>query len=286
MSQARLKRAVDRMLQVTQEQVVAALQATGVRSGDGLLVHSAVQFLGQPVGGIAMYHHALCAVLEDDRPPDSPLATPDSPLLTPNSSGTIAVPTFNFAFARGEPYDPQSTPSEGMGAFSEYIRQLPQALRTAHSMQSLVAVGYHAEDLANRDTPSAFDPGSAFERMLELDFRLLLLGADIQATAMLHYCEQRAGVPYRYWKDFTGQVKTTQGWGTRTYRMFARDMDIDPQIELYPVVEVLQERGGWSSVKLNYGHISLCRLVDFVAVVDEFLARDPWSLVTNRPSNS
>lgn len=270
------------MLQVTQEEVVAALQTVGVRPDDGLLVHSAIQFLGPPVGGIDMYYQALRAVLEGARYPESQPASGNSSLL----SGTIAVPTFNFAFAQGEPYDPQVTPSVGMGSFSEYVRQLPQSLRTTHPMQSLAVVGRHAVDLARRDTSSAFDPGSASERMLELDFKLLLLGADIQATAILHYSEQRASVPYRYWKDFSGQMKTTQGWEIRTYRMFVRDLDIDPKIELYPVQEILQERGQWSSVKLNYGHISLCHLVDFVAVVDEFLARDPWSLVTNRPFNT
>jgi aminoglycoside N3'-acetyltransferase len=117
--------------------------------------------------------------------------------------------------------------------------------------------------------------------VLELDFKLLLLGADIQAVSMLHYSEQRARVPYRYWKEFTGPVKTAQGWQTRTYRMFARDLEADPQIELYPVQDLLRSRGQWLSVSLNYGQISSCRLVDFIAAVDEFLMKDPWSLVIN-----
>ncbi len=197
-------------------------------------------------------------------------------------AGTVAVPAFNFAFARGEPYDPLTTPSVGMGAFSEYVRQRPAALRTPHPMQSLAVIGAHAVDLASRDTPSAFDPGSVFERLLDLDFKLLLLGADIQAVSMLHYSEQRAHVPYRYWKEFRGPVKTPSGWQERSYRMFVRDMEVDARIELYPVQAVLQQRGLWASARLNYGEISLCRLADFVAVVDEFLARDPWSLVVNR----
>lgn len=276
------------MRKVTQEQVIAALQAVGVQPGDGLMVHSALHFLGQPAGGIGIYYRALCTLL--DNPPGKSLplfsdTQPGGPVPS-LSSGTFAVPAFNFAFARGEPYDPHSTPSVGMGALSEYVRQLPQAQRTPHPMQSLAVIGCHAADLARRDTPSAFDPGSAFEHMLELDFKLLLLGADIQAVAMLHYCEQRAGVPYRYWKDFNGLVRTPQGHESRTYRMFVRDMQVDPKIELYPVQEVLRQRGQWSSQPLNYGLVSLCRLADFVAVVDEFLARDPWSLVTNRPMDA
>lgn len=196
--------------------------------------------------------------------------------------GTLVVPTFNFGFARGERYDPDHTPSKDMGAFSEYVRQRPGALRTSHPMQSIAALGCHAADLAGRDTSGAFDPGSAFERMLELGFKLLLLGADSSAISMFHYSERRANVPYRYWKDFTGEVLTPDGWQTRTYRMFVRDLDLNPSLTLKPVVEYMKSRDEWHSVPLNYGHITGCSLEDFVAAADYFLARDPWSLVTNR----
>lgn len=254
------------MRTVTQEQVLERLQALGLRPGDGLLVHSAIQFLGQPQGGVGMYFEALDAAIEFR-----------------SGNGTLAVPTFNFSFARGEPYDPAETPSQGMGAFSEWVRQHPTARRTPHPLQSLAVVGRHAADLAARDTLSAFDPGSAFERMLDLDFNLLLLGANVNAISLLHLSEQRAAVPYRFWKDFSGQVHGASGWEPRTYRMYARDMALDPRGDLRAVQERLQARGQWRSLPLNYGHISLCRMADFVTAVDEFLAADPWSLITNRP---
>ncbi len=244
--------------------MVTALRAAGLQQGDGLLVHSAVQFFGRPQGGVGMYLQALRDVV--------------------GLQATIAVPTFNFAFAKGEPYDPQNTPSVGMGAFSEYARRLPEARRTTHPMQSLAVIGQHAADLAGRDTRSAFDPGSAFERLLELDCKLLLLGADSKAVSMFHYCEQRASVPYRYWKDFTGPVKCPDGaWQERTYRMFVRDLELNPVLTLDPVVAYLQARGEWVSCPLNYGQVVVCRLAHFVAAADKFLADDPWSLVTNRP---
>jgi aminoglycoside 3-N-acetyltransferase len=149
-------------------------------------------------------------------------------------------------------------------------------------MQSLAVLGCYNKDLTLRDTPSAFDPGSAFERMLELDFKLLLLGADIQSVSMLHYSEQRGDVPYRFWKDFSGQIRVENAWEQRTYRMYVRDLDIDPRISLKPVQEYLLAQNLWSSISLNYGQLAVCRLIDFVNAVDHFLNDDPWSLVTNR----
>lgn len=258
------------MREVSREQVIEMLRSLGLQAGCGVFVHSAIQFLGRPAGGVEMYYQALQAVL-NLQPPSA-----DQP------AGTLVVPTFNFAFARGEPYDPQATPSKGMGVFCEYLRQQPEARRTPHPMQSLAAVGCYADDLAGRDTASAFDPGSAFERMLELDFTLLLLGADIQAASMVHYSEQRAAVPYRYWKDFSGPVKAGPDWETRTYRMYVRDLGADPRLDLRPVQAALQVAGQWASLPLNYGRVSLCRLADFVAAADRLLADDPWALVANR----
>jgi aminoglycoside N3'-acetyltransferase len=276
------------MQTVTRDQLIAALKALGLEPGDGLLVHSAVQFLGRPVGGVGTYLEALGEVINCElgvRNYELGTATIGSNSAVPDmqpSTGTLAVPTFNFGFARGEPYDPLSTPSQGMGAFSEHVRQLPGARRTAHPMQSLAIIGRYAGDLAERDTPSAFDPGSAFERLFELDFKLLLLGADVQAVSMVHYSEQRARVPYRYWKEFTGQVKTPGGWLTRTYRMFVRDLEINPQLDLRPVQTSLQQRGQWRSVPVNYGQVAACRLRDFVRAADDLLAEDPWALVGYR----
>ncbi|MEX2160780.1 MAG: AAC(3) family N-acetyltransferase [Anaerolineales bacterium] len=248
---------------LTRAQLDEALHAIGVRPGDGLLVHSALHMLGQPEGGLEMVLDAMRELID--------------------AEGNIVVPAFNFGFARGEDYDPYSTPSQGMGAFSEFVRQQPKVLRTTHPMQSVAVLGPRAVEFTGLDTCSAFDDGSVFERMLRLDFKLLLLGADIQAASIVHYSEQRANAPYRYWKDFTGRVKQSGKWHTRTYRMFVRDLALDPQLKLAPVQRALEARGLWQATDLNFGQLACCTLADFVTAADELLAADPWALVANKP---
>jgi len=298
--------------------LIQILGSLGIQTGDSLLVHSALQFLGQPENdptppdhdfsgmsdgstgstlphfphgstlpqwpspGVRMYFDAICQVIQCKK----------GSTRSSSPQGSLAVPTFNFGFARGECYDSRSTPSQGMGTFSEFVRQLPEMQRTSHPMQSLAVIGKWAADLVGRDTASAFDTGSAFERLLELDSKLLLLGADIQAVSMVHYSEQRARVPYRFWKDFTGPVRkyssessdnTRHGQVIKTYRMFVRDMAIDPKLDLAPIQNELEKRGLWHSVTINYGKISSFLLSDFVTITDELLRADPGILVSNRP---
>lgn len=251
---------------LTRSALEDALKAVGVERGDGLLVHSALQLLGQPEGGLQMIFDAISNVIGPE--------------------GTLAVPTFPFSFSRGIDYDPLTTPSTGMGAFSEFVRQLPGAQRTSHPMQSVAVIGKHAADLTQRDTLSAFDHGSAFDRMLDLGFKLLLLGADIQAASIVHYSEQRAQVPYRYWKDFSGRVNLHDGWQTKTYRMFVRDLELDAQLKLAPIQRRLEAEGLWSIAVLNLGEIACCSLTAFVVATDALLAADPWALVINRPAKA
>ncbi|MBN2044466.1 MAG: AAC(3) family N-acetyltransferase [Anaerolineales bacterium] len=257
------------MQEVSRQQVMDSLKAAGISRGDGLLVHSALQFLGRPSDGVGMYLEAL-----------------DEVIRFFNSEGRVAVPTFNFSFARGQDYNPATAPSIGMGAFSELVRLDPRSHRTTHPMQSFALIGARAEELASLDTPSAFDDGSAVDKMLEMDDKLLLLGANIQAVSALHYSEQRTGVPYRYWKDFHGNILRNGEWQPVCYRMYVRDMQIDAKLEIFEIESVMKQRGLWREVPLNYGKIATCRLRDFVDITTELLKADPWRFVTNKPEEA
>jgi len=249
---------------VNQETLTRKLLELGVAQGDGLLVHSALQFLGKPESGEGLYLKVLEELI--------------------GGEGTLAVPAFTFAFAKGDGFDLKNSPSVGMGSFSELVRKDPRSQRTSHPMQSLALLGKYAEELASLETSSAFDDGSAFERMLELDFKLLLLGADIQAASVVHYAEQRAAVPYRYWKEFAGEVSQNGQVREASYRMFVRDLEVDAQLELAPIQDALEQKSQWQSTKLNYGHLSLCTMRDFVSACDQLLEQDAWALVGNRAS--
>ena len=115
--------------------------------------------------------------------------------------------------------------------------------------------------------------------MLELDFKLVLLGADIRLSPCCIIASSAPGsltVIGRLSKGLTSQRTAGK---QRTYRMFVRDLRLDPKIELYPSQRTLQEQGRWQSAQLNYGQVACCRLVDFVAEVDRCLDGMPgcWS---------
>lgn len=198
-------------------------------------------------------------------------------------SGTIIVPTFNFDFCKGLDFDRQNTASKSMGAFSEYVRKLPDTIRSTHPMQSLAINGAKAQYLTENDTPSAFSLEGAFDRMRHLNTKILLLGADFYYISMMHWIEEHLEVPYRYWKTFGGNYTDAGVTEYKEYKMYVRDLDFDPVLDHIPVEKEMRERNMIFEVKLGGGELSLISLNDFVDISQQLIKSNPYVLVTNHP---
>ena len=193
-------------------------------------------------------------------------------------AGTIVVPAFCFDFCRGKVFDRQNSPSEKMGVFSEWIRRLPTAKRSKHPMQSVAAIGPLANSICNCETASAFDEGGAFDKMRLKDAKLILLGVNFQAASVIHFSEQKIGVPYRYWKDFTGPYHDQGQESSKTYRMYVRDLELDPKLRMDPIEQELIERKQIQHIPIGAGLVRICSFQDLIAAADDCLAKDPWCL--------
>ena len=238
-------------------------------------------------GDLVMVHSSLLALgkITDHSLRQIPQIIAETLLDVIGPEGTLVVPALNFGFCRGDGFDRQQTPSENMGMLSEHVRQLPGACRSRHPMQSVAAVGRLAETICEPDTASAFDQGSSFDLMIEQNARLLLLGATFQAATVIHHAEQSVGVPYRLWKDFTGryvdQSVSQPIDQTKTYRMYVRDLEIDPKLNMKPLELELNKRQQLLSQPLGGGVVRSCQFADLIETTRHCLKSDPNCLVGN-----
>ncbi len=190
-------------------------------------------------------------------------------------SGNIIVPTFNFQFTKGKTYDIKNTPSEGMGGFSEFVRKLDLSVRSKHPLQSVCVIGKDAKEICSKDTYSAFGHESAFEKMLNLDTQIILLGASIQAVSFVHLAEEQFNVPYRYWKEFEGDyIDEDKNIKKKKYGMFVRNLDINPSPNLTKIEPILQKNGKIFIEKFSYGYIKTFKAVDFIKILNDELDKN------------
>lgn len=142
---------------------------------------------------------------------------------------TLLVPTFTFSFCNGESYSVQNSRSR-MGALNEYIRKLPGAIRSVDPLMSSVLIG-EDRDLVQNLGKNSIGANSTFDKLHRrgASVKFLFLGTTVsECFTYTHYVEERLATPYRYNRDFTGNITDGDRSWKDTYTLFVRYKGVVP----------------------------------------------------------
>lgn len=244
---------------LTKDELKEGYGKLGLCAGDVVLVHSSYKSFGEVDGGPQTVIDALLEVLGPD--------------------GTLIMPTFNFNFNKGEPWDVNKTPSH-MGVLTEIARTNPAAKRVFHPFYSFAILGKLKDELTRVRYKDSYGKESIFMRLRELDAKIMIIGLSYtHSMTFFHHVEQMNGVDYRFVKAFTGQVTDETG---RTYEdtftMLVRDIDKGVLTEVDPMGEVLEQRGIVKVGTIGQATVKLMKANDVFRVTSEEMKRDPHLL--------
>ncbi|MFP4643856.1 MAG: aminoglycoside N(3)-acetyltransferase [Spirochaetales bacterium] len=176
----------------TVDSLTTELRALGVQSGDLLLVHSSLSALGWTAGG----PHAVVLALLEALGPDGTLVMPTHSGQYTDPAGWEAppVPADWIATIRSSrpAFDPDMTPTRGMGAIVECFRTHPKTLRSLHPIYSFAANGPLAEAVTRHEFDFGLGEGSPLRHLYDRNARVLLLGVGYECCTSLHLAEHRA----------------------------------------------------------------------------------------------
>lgn len=255
---------------VTRRRLTDALCHLGVVSGDILCVHVAMSRLGLVIGGARTLVEGLVDAVE-----------PGGTLMMPAFSGDMSdpaewehppVPADLLAELRNAipAYDPQWTPTRGIGAVAEYFRGVPGARRSPHPQSSFAALGSAAEKLVERHPfDDRFGTSSPLGRLCELGGKVLLLGAPSNTVSLFHMTQHLVGGAKRVAKAAPVIERGARSWAD--YR------DIEYPIDWFDDgVALLVERG-----IARQGHVGAACAILFPAApaIEAILA---WRRSTGR----
>jgi aminoglycoside 3-N-acetyltransferase len=241
---------------LTLENLITEFKSIGLQPGDTLLLHSSYKSLGGVEGGPQTVIDALLEVL--------------------GAEGTLIMPTFNFDFCKGEPWDLRSTPSH-MGAMTNMVRTHPEAKRIFHPIYSFAILGKHAEFLTQERYKSSYGPNSLFAKLRQLDGKIMVVGLRYtDSMTFFHHVEEMEGVDYRYMKEFTGMVTDENGNTYEdTFSMLVRDLEKGVITEVDPMGELMEEAGVITVQKIGEAKVCLMKANEVYEFTAREMRRDP-----------
>ncbi len=253
---------------VTQQAIVAALRAAGVRDGATIIVHSSLSRVGWVVGGA----QAVVLALVDAVGATGTIVMPalSSDLSEPSRWVNPPVPEAWWPVIRDErpAYDAALTPPTYIGAVVDCFRHLPGVVRSAHPADSFVAHGpLAAQIVGSHPLSPAFGDGSPLSRLYDLDARIVLFGVGHGNNTSLHLAEDRAQWAGKPTIPYGAPVMVD---GRRQWVTFD-DVDYDSDDFEALGAAFAAATGGETRVPLGYGEITSCSMRAIVDFAVEWL---------------
>ena len=158
--------------------------------------------------------------------------------------GTVLIRTFNWDFCHGVPFHYRTTPSR-VGSLGNAALKRPDFKRTKHALYSWCVWGKEQEYLTEIDPVDAFGDEGIFAFLEDHNASLLRIG-DVKVSCLtsLHRSEQRAKIPMRFIKNFTGQYTGSDNiCREKTYSMFVRNLSYDIRVKEEIMTENFQRKG-------------------------------------------
>ena len=181
---------------VTLESLKKDLLALGLKPGMTVLVHSSLSSLGWVSGGAQTLIIALMDVVR-----------PYGNIVMPAHSGDLSDPSgwehppvpekwWDTIRDTMPAFDPDMTPTRGVGNVAEVFRKAPDVIRSDHPQVSFSAWGEKRLEIT-REHGLDYGLGekSPLARIYEMDGQVLLIGTGHDVNTSLHLSEIRAQFP-------------------------------------------------------------------------------------------
>jgi aminoglycoside 3-N-acetyltransferase len=167
----------------TRSSLHSDLVRIGIEHDDVLMVHASVRAVGRVTGGVNVIVQALL----DAVGPGGTLAAYVDFEPFYSDEDEIEVPVFDKRIAHA---------ARDHGILHETMRTWPGAIRSDHPDAGVVAIGALAQWItADHPFQYGYGAGSPFEKILEANGKVLMLGAPLDTMTILHYAEHAAKIP-------------------------------------------------------------------------------------------
>jgi len=196
--------------------------------------------------------------------------------LNPKS---IVVPSFTYSYTKNLNFSVNNSKSE-VGRFSEEIRLIcDSSLRTLDPVFSVIDVENYGWN-KNPWNKEAFGDKSIWESWDKLNGIIINLDLPEIISTQIHYIEYVSQVPYRFNKNFNGNVSDSNESNMRlNYKYFVRDMSQEFHWDRSKIVSILEQNNVIFNSSWNGLPVRWFRAMDIRKILQPIMMSDPYYLL-------
>ena len=246
---------------VTFQTVKNTLAELGVKEGDSILTHSSFKSLGPVENAGQTIVRGMMETVGDE--------------------GTVIFPTLCQKDWKNVYKNWHMDAPSDVGYLTNYFRKLPGAKRSNQATHSVAAMGKYADYITEThgqsglrygfygDTP--FSADSPWEKMYNLDTKVIMLGYHIRGCTFRHYAE------YVFMEKYLEKAKKSPKYEELKNRVWCYERwdeaGVWPHVESYYVEEVLKQRDKIKYAKCGQAKVIMVSARDFVDCALELLEK-------------
>jgi len=240
------------MKRTSNNQLEQIFDALGISSGDEIMLHADLRMFGL----LENMGRDFLSLLRNKVGP----------------TGCLITPSFTFSFPHK--FNLMTSPSS-TGAIGRLFSNEKGVKRVPDGMTSYFLLGGNAEEMIIRWRNTSYGDGSIPDQLTKNGGKVLQLGTDV--LSLVHYLEEKVGVPYRENMRFDGMIEDgVESFNSHTF-FYARKIPVkkiipDPiRTEFYEQCDNVVEF-----------HNKLCRLFsckDYIDFGVPRLEKNKWILV-------
>lgn len=240
-------------------ELATCLRELGLQPGDSVMLHSAFSA-----------HFGFAGSIEELTNAFLDAVNPSGNLLMVS----LAYRTSSLEYlSKLKQFDVRKTPSM-MGLVSEYFRRRPGVVRSLHPTHPILVHGPDAESIVAAHSNCLYPcgPGTPFDRLLELDGKVVFFNVEFAVFTFFHYLEHMVStdLPFPLYTDRPMVVPVVDrdgGHTTVTTYVYSREAI---QRRRFPVLEAeLRRRGLIKSRRIGNGEVLAIRVRDAVECVED-----------------
>ena len=239
-----------------------ALIKVGIQKGDCVLVHSNLGFFGKLESAKSSTEYCNAFF--------------ESIMEIIGANGTLIVPTFTYSLCWNQIFDVENTKTSDCGMFAEFVRNIPETIRSKDGIHSVAAIGTDAKFLTEKAPEHSFGKNSFWERFLNKNGKICRFNLNADFNTFIHYVEKELDVSYRFDKKFTGTMIVNNKKIQKTNYHFVRDLDDANTIpDLSKLENTMEKMNMVKKINLGKGQIICMYAKDVFQTIKNEIQKEP-----------